>query len=344
MNNNSKRVKLFPNNGLWDNSEARLFFVTDTTMNKDIIVRLVGESVLSSDLDKPLSLFLKGGTPVDALEWLRDGDEVAADLGGGEYVKSTESVANSSKTVHKSDFLKSFVSSRSASPEKTAPTIPDAAEKKSPSDKVHVQEVEDSWPRIVTVSFFVNNIKKIDVIEGTVELDFQMYLSWTDPALVGVAVDDRPPYEYNHDRKDETPCWNPEVEVNNVRTFIQVLLICHPCLYFIVLIRIALSQNVNLETLWAVYPPPYQGVEDGRVVWGARYRGCISNEIDLHCFPIDSDSVHITVGPKNATTDKVVLRIDPKKHRYSPMDSCVDRPGDRIKTVSLTEWNVDVVS
>ena len=63
---------------------------------------------------------------------------------------------------------------------------------------------------------FVNNIKKIDVIEGTMELDFQMYLSWTDPALVGVAVDDRPPYEYNHDRKDETPCWNPEVEVNNV--------------------------------------------------------------------------------------------------------------------------------
>ena len=163
MNNNTKRIKLFPNNGLWDNSEARLFCVTDTTTNKDIIARLAGESVLSSDLDKLLSLFLKGGTPVDGLEWLRDGDEVAADLGGGEYVKSTASVGalttNSSKIVHKSDFLKTFVSFRSASPAKTTATIPDAAEKKSPSDKVHVQEVEDSWPRIVTVSFFVNNIK-----------------------------------------------------------------------------------------------------------------------------------------------------------------------------------------
>jgi hypothetical protein len=179
---------------------------------------------------------------------------------------------------------------------------------------VEVKE-EETGPRIVTVSFFVNNIKKIDVIEGTVELDFQLYLSWCDPALKGVPVADRPPYELDHDRKDEKPCWNPEVEVNN---------------------------NVNLEVLWAVYPAPYQGVEDGRVVWGARYRGAISNEMDLHCFPIDSDSVHVTVGPKNATTDKVMLRIDPKKHRYSPFDANVDRPGDRIKSVSLTEWMCDV--
>ena len=170
-------------------------------------------------------------------------------------------------------------------------------------------------PREVTVSFFINNIKKIDVIEGTVELDFIMYLSWCDPLLRGIPVGDRPPYERDHNRKDEEPCWNPEIEVNN---------------------------NVNLSTLWAVYPPAYQGVEDGRVIWGARYRGCISNEMDLHSFPIDSDSIHITVGPKNATEDKVVLKVDPKKHRSSPFDDDVDRNGDRIKSSSLTEWTCDV--
>ena len=76
-------------------------------------------------------------------------------------------------------------------------------------------------------------------------------------------------------------------------------------------------KTMEPETLWAVYPPPYQGEDDGRVVWGARFRGSIGNEMDLRNFPIDSDSVHIT-GPKNATMDKVMLVVDPKKHRRCP--------------------------
>ena len=69
----------------------------------------------------------------------------------------------------------------------------------------------------VTVSFFVNNIKKIDVIEGTVEIDFQRtsrgsILRWlASPSLTGhrTSAGDR-------DRNDETPCcWNPQIEVNN---------------------------------------------------------------------------------------------------------------------------------
>ena len=43
-------------------------------------------------------------------------------------------------------------------------------------------------PREVTVSFFVNAVKSLDAIEGTVEVDFQLYLSWIDPALAGIAV------------------------------------------------------------------------------------------------------------------------------------------------------------
>ena len=100
----------------------------------------------------------------------------------------------------------------------------------------HEVEMEaTAGPREVTVSFFVNNVKKVDAIEGIVELDFQMYLSWTDPKLAGVPVEDRPPYE------GIDACWNPDIEVNN---------------------------NVNLETLWSVYPPEYQG------------ESCVK-----HCFP-----------------------------------------------------------
>ena len=105
-------------------------------------------------------------------------------------------------------------------------------------------------PRVVTCSFFVNNMKKVDAIEGTVELDFQLYAQWVDPALAGVPVEERPPYREEDRRADDNRplCWNPKLEVNN---------------------------DVNLETLWSVFPPAYQGVEEGRVVWGARYRGAL---------------------------------------------------------------------
>lgn len=128
-------------------------------------------------------------------------------------------------------------------------------------------------PRVVTCSFFVNNLKKVDAIESTVELDFQLYAQWVDPALAGVPVEERPPYREELRRgEDQRPCcWNPKLEVNN---------------------------DVNLETLWDVFPPAYQGVEEGRVVWGARYRGAISNYMDLHQFPLDSDDILIRVGPK----------------------------------------------
>ena len=107
-------------------------------------------------------------------------------------------------------------------------------------------------PKVVTCSFFVNAVKALDAIEGTVEVDFQLYLSWVDEALIGVPVADRPPYESEDD--SVKCCWNPQIEVNN---------------------------DINLETLWSVYPPQYQGVEEGRVIWGARYRGNISNDMDL---------------------------------------------------------------
>ena len=64
--------------------------------------------------------------------------------------------------------------------------------------------------------------------------------------------------------------------------------------------------------------------------------------MDLHHFPIDSDSIHITVGPKKLTRDQVMLVVDAKKHRFSPFDQNVDRPGDRIKGHNLKEWAVDV--
>ena len=170
-------------------------------------------------------------------------------------------------------------------------------------------------PRVVTCSFYVNNVKKVDAIEGVVELDFQLYLSWDDPALAGVPVAERPPYnEALRAGNDERPCaWNPEVEVNN---------------------------NVSLESLWEVFPEQYQSAENGTVVWGARYRGGVANDMDLCMFPLDSDHFCVKIGPKSCTIDQVRLRIDPKKHG-APDD---DLPGDSIKSSSLTEWALDVPS
>ena len=45
----------------------------------------------------------------------------------------------------------------------------------------------DDVPRVITVSFFVNALKAVDAITGTVELDFQLYASWVDKDLIGVS-------------------------------------------------------------------------------------------------------------------------------------------------------------
>ena len=126
-------------------------------------------------------------------------------------------------------------------------------------------------PLEVTVSFFVNCLKVVDAIAGTVELDFQLYSSWIDPKLVGIPVEDRPPYDEETRKADDVRecCWNPKIEVNN---------------------------NVSLETLWSMYPAQHQGVSDGRVIHGIRYRGAISNDMDLKMFPLDRLVLSAPVG------------------------------------------------
>ena len=57
---------------------------------------------------------------------------------------------------------------------------------------------------------------------------------------------------------------------------------------------------------------------------------------------MDSEAIHIIVGPKKLTSDKCMLLVDEKKHRKSPFDTNVDRNGDRIKSSMLTEWTLDV--
>ncbi|GMH64003.1 hypothetical protein TrLO_g8105 [Triparma laevis f. longispina] len=53
-------------------------------------------------------------------------------------------------------------------------------------------------------------------------------------------------------------------------------------------------------------------------------------------FPLDSDSISISVGPKDETVDKCILKIDPKKHGFE------NAQGDRIKKSNVAEWTVDV--
>jgi hypothetical protein len=167
-------------------------------------------------------------------------------------------------------------------------------------------------PRVVTVGFSVNAIKKVDAIEGTVEVDFILYVQWIDPSLVGVAVEDRPPYTegLREEQHGDQPClWNPNLEINN---------------------------DVSLEQMWEKFPAPYQDAASGKVVWGARYRGAISNRMNLRQFPMDSDYIAIVVGSKDMDESKMLLEVDPDKHGFK------DAPGDRIKDNQLEEWSLDV--
>ena len=61
-------------------------------------------------------------------------------------------------------------------PNSTTPKVESNEEKEVTADA-------KKEPRVVTVSFFVNAVKSLDAIEGTVEVDFQLYLSWVDPSL-----------------------------------------------------------------------------------------------------------------------------------------------------------------
>ena len=70
-------------------------------------------------------------------------------------------------------------------------------------------------------------------------------------------------------------------------------------------------------------------------MWGARYRGGISNMMELHAFPFDSDYICISVGPKEANEKQCVLVIDAAKHG-SP-----GATGDKIQEDHLDEWTFD---
>ena len=76
---------------------------------------------------------------------------------------------------------------------------------------------ELSKPREVTVAFGVHTVKKIDELAGIVDVDFILYVQWHDPTLVGVEIEDRPPYTEAHRKGDDIrpALWNPKLEINN---------------------------------------------------------------------------------------------------------------------------------
>jgi hypothetical protein len=180
------RITLYHNDGVHEPQSGRLCILDireGTSLKEKVAAQLTGgreEDTITIALAQTMRLFLLNGTPVDYVSYLRDGDAVVVALEGENFKASGGSLSGLPVTA--------TGSAEEVAPEEVAPTV-----------------TEEVWPRIVTVSFFVNNIKKIDVIEGTVEFDFQLYLSWTDPKLAGIAVKDRPPYE------GEGACWNPEV-------------------------------------------------------------------------------------------------------------------------------------
>ena len=225
-------VILFRNDGLKDTSTARFHMVEDARAGLESVAASMVERLYGSQPSTMAAIYTMDGVVVDDARFLDP---------RGRYI----------------------VAADGEKPVLVAPPPPKAQEPERSSE---------GGPRSVVVSFYMNNLKKVDPLEGIVEVDFQLYLTWVDPTLAGCPVDERPPYDdtLREAGDNRACCWNPEIEVNN---------------------------NVSLETLWEVYPPQYQGVEEGKVIFGARYRGGVSNDMTLEMFPLDSDFFCINVGP-----------------------------------------------
>mmetsp|Transcript_17245 Transcript_17245/g.34577 ORF Transcript_17245/g.34577 Transcript_17245/m.34577 type:complete len:396 (-) Transcript_17245:91-1278(-) len=135
-------------------------------------------------------------------------------------------------------------------------------------------------PRKVFIRFKVFDINAIYSTDGTVKVDFAIYLRWFDQSCIKVQKKD-----FGRTAAEYEQLWHPGVEVNNNQ---------------------GLTEVWDADTSWNL-----KDYETGEVKYSQRYRGLISNEMDLRNFPFDSDVIGIAMGPKFYKEDKVIFEHDP---------------------------------
>merc|ERR1712228_125124 len=140
-----------------------------------------------------------------------------------------------------------------------------------------------------------NMVYQVDSVSTTVDLDFNIYQQWIDPAMINAVKSHgftRTAAEY------EKLCWTPSLEINN---------------------------NVSLQPLWD--GNTCWNLKDeslGLMQYSQRYKGTISNKMYLHFFPFDSNVIEINVGPKYYNLNQIDIETNVKEqNKINESRNCI---------------------
>ena len=136
-------------------------------------------------------------------------------------------------------------------------------------------------PRIVFMRFRIFDMKEIDAVAGTAQIDFAVYLRWFDPSLIMASKE-----RFGRTVREYESLWSPKVEINN---------------------GVELKEMWDGDTSWNL-----KSYETGEMKYSQRYSGTIANPMDLHLFPFDADVIEIKLGPRIYRAGKVVFEHDPE--------------------------------
>ena len=157
------------------------------------------------------------------------------------------------------------------------------------------KDISLNGPRNVKVFFKINMVYQVDSVSTTVDLDFNIYQQWIDPAMINAVKSHgftRTAAEY------EQLCWTPNLEINN---------------------------NVSLQPLWD--GNTCWNLKDeslGLMQYSQRYKGTISNKMYLHFFPFDSNVIEINVGPKYYNLNQIDIETNVKEqNKINESRNCI---------------------
>jgi len=173
-----------------------------------------------------------------------------------------------------------------------------------------VEKNEKEGRKCVVVQFYINQIRKINDVEHSVELDLYLKLNWISSRWIGKTDDD---FQNDEHRFDKDVWWAPGVEVTNAIELEK--------------------QTEEEEAFWLEFP------QYGILAYTQRYLGTVSARLDLHHFPFDIQTIPITFESFHwKSSDMKLLVLPEHEHQLPP------GPGENWQTMSsdvnLEEWKI----
>jgi len=172
-------------------------------------------------------------------------------------------------------------------------------------------ETPDSEKKYVIVQFYVNQIRKINDVEQSVEIDLYLKLNWISEHWIGKTDDD---FQNDENRFNKDVWWAPGVEVTNAIELEK--------------------QTEEEEAFWLEFP------QYGVLAYTQRYMGTVSSFLDLHKFPFDSQIIQITFESFHWKSNDMQLLVLAHHMNQKP-----PRPGGSWPTMSndvvLEEWTIE---